>query len=259
MKQLFILRAAFLILVVFFSNSAIAQPDIVKKIPALKGLTRVEMKDLKQQVMLDGESIPIYSKEGKRVKGMEMMQKISSGDFAMVPYVDKDENLKAIVLRPNTPEEKARMLAMMKQMDAGGEVKGKKAIPFKVEDIAGKQYSLAALKGKVVVVNFWFTACKPCLMEMPELNKLVQKYQDKGVVFLAFAMDGKAKLQKFLGKKKFDYKVVGNARNVANDYGINSYPTNMIIDKETNITFSLTGYFPTIYEKLDKAIEKALN
>ena len=44
---------------------------------------------------------------------------------------------------------------------------------FKVKTIGGKRLTLAELQGKVVVINFWFIGCAPCISEMPALNKLV--------------------------------------------------------------------------------------
>jgi thiol-disulfide isomerase/thioredoxin len=80
---------------------------------------------------------------------------------------------------------------------------GKEAFPFSATDISGNNYSLDELKGKVIVINFWFVECKPCVMEMPELNKLVEKHKNKEVVFLGFANNDKPKIEKFLKTKSF--------------------------------------------------------
>jgi len=52
-----------------------------------------------------------------------------------------------------------------------------------------KTYSLSSLKGKIFVINFWFLECKPCVIEIPELNKIVEKHKSEEVLFLAFAMN----------------------------------------------------------------------
>ena len=54
---------------------------------------------------------------------------------------------------------------------------------FAAVDMNGNSYSLGILKGKVVVINFWFVECKPCVIEMPELNEIVEKYKSEEVVF----------------------------------------------------------------------------
>jgi len=60
---------------------------------------------------------------------------------------------------------------------------GSDAPDFSAVDMNGNSYSLGILKGKVVVINFWFVECKPCVIEMPELNEIVEKYKSEEVVF----------------------------------------------------------------------------
>jgi len=51
---------------------------------------------------------------------------------------------------------------------------GKPVTNFEFKDMNGNLYTLASLKGKVVVLNFWFSTCVPCIEEVPELNMLVE-------------------------------------------------------------------------------------
>src|ERR687893_223477 len=71
----------------------------------------------------------------------------------------------------------------------------KSAAPaFSLTSMDGKKFELASLRGKVVVINFWFTGCPPCIEEMPKLNELVEKFKDKDVVFIAPTWDNEATL-----------------------------------------------------------------
>ncbi|MGK0324190.1 MAG: thiol-disulfide isomerase/thioredoxin, partial [Psychroserpens sp.] len=63
-----------------------------------------------------------------------------------------------------------------------------------LEDIEGNSHTLESLKGKVVVINFWFINCKPCVAEIPDLNKLKAKFNNKDAVFVAIALDSKPSL-----------------------------------------------------------------
>jgi thiol-disulfide isomerase/thioredoxin len=77
--------------------------------------------------------------------------------------------------------------------------------------VSGKTFGSAELNGKVVVLNFWYTSCPPCLKEIPELNKLVEEFKGKDVVFLGLATDNKQKIEKFLKEKPFNYEIIPSA------------------------------------------------
>ena len=67
---------------------------------------------------------------------------------------------------------------------------GMNAPVFSVKDIQGNKKSLNSLKGKIIILNFWFIECKPCVREMPELNNLVKKYKNDNVEFIGFSGNG---------------------------------------------------------------------
>src|SRR5262245_30857907 len=79
-------------------------------------------------------------------------------------------------------------------------VEGTMAPTFSLTSLEGEKFDLSALRGKVVVLDFWFIGCAPCVAEFGKLNDLVDKFKDKGVVFIALAMDDDAALRPFLKK-----------------------------------------------------------
>ena len=83
------------------------------------------------------------------------------------------------------------------------------AITF--EDIHKEMYPPDALRGKVVVVNFWATWCKPCEREIPALNRVYAKYKDQGVLMLGVLQDNQVDdngLLNFMSDHEFTYPVV---------------------------------------------------
>jgi thiol-disulfide isomerase/thioredoxin len=126
-------------------------------------------------------------------------------------------------------------------------------------DLAGNKVQLSILKGKVVVLNFWGTGCGPCIREMPQLNKLVEKFKtnDK-VVFLAITGDKTEKLHSFFRNRQFDYTVVNNAAGANERYNIDALPAHIVIDKNGRIIYRSTGAREDIDTYLGQQIERAL-
>ena len=119
----------------------------------------------------------------------------------------------------------------------------------------GKTYSLSSLKGNIVVINFWFLECKPCIIEIPELNEIVEKYKSEEVVFLSFAINEKPKIESFLKKHPFDCTILPDSGAVIGDYKIKSYPALIILDQNSKITFSTRGLSNSTASEIDEAIE----
>lgn len=88
---------------------------------------------------------------------------------------------------------------------------GGTATNFTVRDIKGKYLRLSDFGKQAVLMNFWATWCKPCLIELRHLQKLYKKYQSKGFVVLAVSMDGpetRAKVVPLVNRYKLTFPVV---------------------------------------------------
>lgn len=214
--------------------------------------------DPNKPIDLNPNKTPFYKEDFSPVTQIEMMTMLNSGNYVPDLYIDSNKDIKAIVLRKATAEEKAGTMALQQNKGSKNNLVGKPAIDFSVTDIEGKTYSLTTLKNKVVVLNFWFVECKPCVMEIPELNELVEKYKTKNVVFLGLATNDKTKIETFLQNKPFRYNIVPRSEAVANAYGITSFPTHVVINKEGNITYLESGYSPISIANLKAEIDKQL-
>lgn len=115
--------------------------------------------------------------------------------------------------------------------------------------ITGKSFGPAELDGKIVVLNFWYTSCPPCLKEIPELNKLVDEYKDKDVVFLGFATDNKASIEKFIKEIPFKYELIPSATQLMFKFLVpdkhgnleTKFPTHIVVNREGKRTVYETG------------------
>lgn len=133
---------------------------------------------------------------------------------------------------------------------------GSKAENFTVMTLDSKIYELRELD-KIVVINFWFGACAPCIAEFPDLNELSKKYEtNKDVIFLGISVQGTEDfVRKFTRRKEFNYQIVASDFSISNILHVQMYPTNIIIDKKGIIRFAKTGYDPQIFSKMDNMIQ----
>ena len=117
---------------------------------------------------------------------------------------------------------------------------------FNLTSLEGENFELSALRKKIVVLNFWFTGCEPCVAEFPELNALVKEFKDKDVVFIAPTLDNATTLTPFLKEHKFNYHVVPNAADLivvtySDGSGNVVFPTHIVINGEGRIDTRVTG------------------
>lgn len=144
-------------------------------------------------------------------------------------------------------------------------VKDCKAPDFKAATIEGDTIELSKLKEKVVVINFWFIECAPCIAEMPALNKLVEEYKSKDIVFIGMSRSGKNDIIKnFLPKYIFKFKIIPDCGSIeqvgsiADNYKMyHGWPLTYVIDKKGKVKM-ITNSSKEIYEKLKIIIDKLL-
>ena len=136
---------------------------------------------------------------------------------------------------------------------------GFKGLPAKAPDLTittleGRQFTLKNLssQNQLVVINFWASWCRPCIQEMPHLERIHQGFRDKGVVFLGIAtQDSASAVRTFLAKQKITYEIVLDDQDKITSAfgGVRVLPTTIFVDSENNIVKIHKGYLA----------EKALN
>jgi peroxiredoxin len=134
---------------------------------------------------------------------------------------------------------------------------GTQAEDFSLIDLEGKSQSLSQYRGKIVLVNFWATWCKPCTTEMPAMQTSFDKLRDKGFVVLAInELEDDAKVREHLKQYGHTFPVLMDRDNkVANQFGVFGLPVSVFIDQEGRVQEYIKGGLLT-EQKIDDVVAK---
>ena len=204
---------------------------------------------------IDLEKLEVRDSAGHLLKMDEWLPLNASGKYTLS---FNREYTRASITKLSAEAYLQKMKAAPKPGESKSFVTGTFPANFKEKTIRGNRIELEKLKGKVVVLNFWFVGCPPCRMEIPELNELTKTFAGKEVVFVGVALDEKAAVEEFLVSTPFDYQQIASGRSIATQYGIKGYPTHAVLDKTGKVVFQTMGLAPNTLFWLGQSIEEAL-
>jgi peroxiredoxin len=106
-------------------------------------------------------------------------------------------------------------------------------VAFALKDLSGKTWSLADLRGKVVMVNFWATWCPPCRKEMPDLETLYERLGSQGLVILGISDEDAAKVEPFIRERKVTFPILLDpGRKVNEAFIVEGIPKTFVYDRD---------------------------
>lgn len=129
------------------------------------------------------------------------------------------------------------------------------------EDVDGKPLRLSDHRGKVVLLNFWGTWCAPCRAMIPHEREMVEhKYKDRPVVIFGIANDSAGTLKEFMKNTPLPWPNIVDANKiVARTWGVNAYPTYVLVDHKGVIRerWQGAGEMNDIWTAVGKAVTAA--
>jgi thiol-disulfide isomerase/thioredoxin len=137
---------------------------------------------------------------------------------------------------------------------------GSAAPEFALPDMNGRTVSLAALRGKVVILDFWASWCGPCQVWTPFLQQVETKFADQGLVVLGLNVgEDPITIEQYEKSESSTFPVlVGAEPDITDKYYVGAFPTTYVIDRKGQVVYREDGVDTEIARELITVVEKAL-
>jgi len=138
---------------------------------------------------------------------------------------------------------------------------GTQAPGFNLADLKGNAVTLEQFRGKVVLLVFWAPWCVPCRDELPELDRLYNKYGTKGFIVVGIAEDASTEMvANFLGKVPVSFPItIDRSHDAAEAYLLSNLPSGHLVDRDGVIKRRYRGSGRDMISRYEKDIEDLLN
>lgn len=127
--------------------------------------------------------------------------------------------------------------------------------------LTGEALTLGELRGKVVLLDFWATWCKPCLAATPHLRRIQERQEGKPFVLLGVSVDhDEEALRRYVAEEEIEWTQVWDAGGVLSGriFGVKSYPFYVVLDHEGRPAGVLQGWGSDSSRLLDAAVGRAV-
>ena len=138
---------------------------------------------------------------------------------------------------------------------------GTPAPDWELPTLTGDTLRLADLRGKVVLLDFFYRSCAPCCAALPILQSIHEKYKDRDVVVVGidpYDDPAKDEMATFLSKRGITYTVLFSNHELSETYHVHAFPTLFILDRDGKIVKMHKGFSKTMEDELEELLLKTL-
>jgi thiol-disulfide isomerase/thioredoxin len=178
---------------------------------------------------------------------------------SLEPGATLDEGALALA----TPEGYTVVKAKEEEKKVGGRAVVVSGVPvgeiapdWELTDTEGKTHKLSDYRGKIVIMDFWATWCPPCREAMPGVQKLHDKYKDRGVMVFGMNSWESGDPAGYMKEKGFTYTTLLKADGVAQAYQVSGIPTFYVVGPDGKVIFSFIGFDPELDAKIGELIDR---
>ena len=124
-------------------------------------------------------------------------------------------------------------------------------------------FKLSEINGKIILLDFWYTSCYPCIKAIPAVNKLYHDYKDRGVVVYGINMfddevRDKSRLDKFFRNNVVDYTSIMVDKEITGEFQMEGYPTLLVLDENYQVIFKEVGFNENLYSEVADFLNERL-
>lgn len=196
--------------------------------------------------------------------GLEQYSEITLKDFTAYPakrYIENDIRdslaLLTTIYTEHVPEVKTQD-TITKQNDS---LDLNVAPNFRLQQLDGDTIQLSNIDAELIILDFWYVACAPCLASIPFLNELYTRYKGKNIAFYAInTHDDSEKINKIKKLREIKYPILlGADAKIHEDYKVRSFPSLLILDKSLNVLSVHRGFGLGMEEEVFSEIDSLLD
>lgn len=133
---------------------------------------------------------------------------------------------------------------------------------FALQNLNGEVVRLSSFRGHTVVLDFWASWCPPCVAQVPSMRRLTEKYKSQGVIVLDISvLDEQKVVEKFIaehGHFGSDVLLTLTDESTMNAFGVEQFPSTIIVDKGGRIVATYSGGAPDDFAKIEATVRRLI-